>query len=407
MVTILKKPKGESKGVLVFTHKERYIFGLNVNILQRLLKYIDKKYICGMHWGFFQATNQYVDYIDFHLATSSAVTFDNRSNSKIIDLTSRNFIPEYFKPNSNPPIYDILYVGRLSKVKRINELVNVLRSLQRRGTEFSALILVNGPAKVGALDSTTDTKAMNQYGNFIEASENIKFVYQNNRFDFLPHELLNQVYNHAKCLTLFTQREGESRVIHEALMCGTPVVVREDLRGGGRDYLDETNSFQFNGHDEAVQIFSEIAESDDVGFDPGYLRKSLSAEYTTKKFESEIRAVFDSLGEPYEGSLDTENLEFKLPGHVSTLPDGMGSHRSNDLRNLMEFYRFVQYATGLELPGGYWFKTRLFVTDLMSVRVPRRVKAWGEIVIRMADERVPFPLYEKSWQLFHNLRSRI
>jgi glycosyltransferase involved in cell wall biosynthesis len=405
MVTILKKPTDDSKGILVFTHKEKYIFESYSSILIPIFAGIKQSYVAGMHWGFFQPNNQNFDLIDFHLATKSAVEFKDQNSSKIIDMVSRNFIPDYLEPSSKKPIYDILYIGRLSKVKRVHEILDVFKRLSNIDVDFSALLILNGPGTPNRLNSSFDTKSVEYYENYFKHMKNVTFVYQNNKFDLFPHVILKDIYNYAKCFTLFTQREGESRVIHEALMCGTPVVVREDLKGGGRDYLDETNSFQFGTLDEAVEIFTEIAESEDVGFDPSYLRQSLSAEYTTDQLEAELRDVFDSLGEPFEGQIDTENLEFKLPGHVATLPDGIGSDTSNDLRNLMQLYRFVEYATDADLPEGRLFMLRLLTTDLLSVRLPRWMKTRVEVMIRILDDKLALPIYEELWHLYHQLRS--
>ena len=58
----------------------------------------------------------------------------------------------------------------------------------------------------------------------------------------LSEQAISDFMNLSKVFTLFSDKEGESRVVSEALLCGLPVVVKKDILGGATDYLNIQNS---------------------------------------------------------------------------------------------------------------------------------------------------------------------
>ena len=61
----------------------------------------------------------------------------------------------------------------------------------------------------------------------------------------LSEQAISDFMNLSKVFTLFSDKEGESRVVSEALLCGLPVVVKKDILGGATDYLNIQNSKLF------------------------------------------------------------------------------------------------------------------------------------------------------------------
>ena len=74
-----------------------------------------------------------------------------------------------------------------------------------------------------------------------------------------------RLYRASRSFLLCSQREGESRVIHEALLSGTPVLARRDLIGGGLDHLDEANSQLYGTVEELASLMIGIKHQDPPG----------------------------------------------------------------------------------------------------------------------------------------------
>jgi len=66
-------------------------------------------------------------------------------------------------------------------------------------------------------------------------------LYFEKQFPLSKDEICNFM-NLSKIFLLPVEKEGASRVIHEALLCGLPVITCKNLKGGGLDYLNEKNS---------------------------------------------------------------------------------------------------------------------------------------------------------------------
>ena len=71
-------------------------------------------------------------------------------------------------------------------------------------------------------------------------------------------------YQWSKILCFFTEFEGESRVTHEALCCGLPIVCYKYLKGGANEYLNNENSIQFESYDNAYKSIIECINKNEI-----------------------------------------------------------------------------------------------------------------------------------------------
>jgi glycosyltransferase involved in cell wall biosynthesis len=347
MVSILKEKKGNSKGVLVFTHKERYIFNKPIKPLQRAIKKLKKEYILGMHWGYHHKNQSPIPYIDFHLAGKGTVSFANNVTTPTYEYCSRNFIPKYFVPFDCPIHWDIVTVATPTKIKRMDELLEVIIRTLDRGVDLKALLLCPRPMKL--TDRKWDHNFFSRYESDLSDSEKEKInlvtpIRTNDDIYPLPNQFIPYIYNSASAFTLFSEKEGESRVISEALLTGTKVITRNTLLGGGQDFLDQTNSELFASLDEAVDIFVDVNRNPgNYHFDPEYLRDSLWAPRTVPAFESVIEEIFEYYNQPFDGKLYTSNLDDKLPSHETSLPKKFRKSGTNDLKNQFAALKYIEY----------------------------------------------------------------
>jgi glycosyltransferase involved in cell wall biosynthesis len=102
--------------------------------------------------------------------------------------------------------YDLIYVGRLAKVKHVDILLKAVQLTKNEYPDINAVIVGDGECR----------SALENLSNNLGLSENIHFVgYQTNVWDW---------YNKAKISVLTSEREGFPYSVVESLSCGLPVI---------------------------------------------------------------------------------------------------------------------------------------------------------------------------------------
>jgi glycosyltransferase involved in cell wall biosynthesis len=344
MPFILKEPYENSKGVIVFTHKERQYLETTVPVLQKAISRLQEKYVIGIHWGHYHPEIGEMAYVDFHLAGEGTISLKPGVQARRIPLCSRNFTPSCFREMGIAKYWDILNISRPIKQKNLAEFLSVIRKVYDRHHRLKVLLICPCPEKMEEHDGWY-RGIYDDYTRMFSPVERQTFTLMMLKGDGYPFPLSQQMvaycYNASQIFTLFSDEEGESRVIAEALVCGLPVVFKKHLRGGGADFLTETNSRQFSSLDEACEIFVELSQNyDRYRFDTLALQKQLSESYTAELLEKEIKSLFAAMRLDFRGSLDLSGLALKLPGHCITLPRFLRLPNSNDLisHNAALFY---------------------------------------------------------------------
>jgi len=345
MVSVLKKPTSNSRGVLIFTHKERQFFSSGLDIVESKIKSLKKEYVVGMHWGIYQPDPvDKIPYVDFHLARESTVSFNSETTR--IPLVAYNFNPKYMEPLDVPKRWDILTVAHPSKRKRLSDLLETIKIMFDEGYSPNVLLWCPSPAERGG--PNWDQRFFELYENIFTNDERdqieLTTPIRDGSLYPLPHEIMPYLYNSSKIFTLFSNLEGDPRAITEALMCGTPVVVRSDLVGSGKDYLNAENSEIVTTKREAAQTFQEMLQNPDkYQVNADQLGKQLSIEHTAEKLEQGIKSVFQEKRYNYEGEIIKNNLSMKLPSHEITLPQRLRQKQSNDIKDIVSFVQFCDY----------------------------------------------------------------
>ena len=133
--------------------------------------------------------------------------FAQRGIAGSIHIMPGGFDEIRFQPSHALPTKEIITVGRLSTVKRIDLLLEVVALLQSAHPAISAIVVGDGPER-----TALERKAME-----LGIGDRIKFVgHQDNVENWLQQ---------SKIFVLCSDSEGVSQAMMQAMLCGLPAVV--------------------------------------------------------------------------------------------------------------------------------------------------------------------------------------
>ncbi len=369
---IFKHPESGNKGIVVFTHKEmNWLFpntqsikvvknvikhrSLNLSSLhspksrQEVYKKIRNSYFIGIHIGGTPSKIHPYSNCDFYMGGASVhpppIPHQKKRIMKI-PLPSRNFVPGVFSPTNAAKYWDILFISNSAKAKNADLFLQSIRNIFDSKINFKVL-LVSWQHR----DTRSDRiyhDLMNDYHQMFtfEERQNFHILRQSNEHSFCGHspQVTSLIYNHSKIFTLFSQAEGASKAISEALCCGLPVVVKNDLAGGGLDYLDETNSMLFSSYDTAHETLIEAVKNHQkFTLDPIKIRKQLGEEHSIHALKTYFARLYSDHGQQFDGQLiNTDNLNKRLPAHHLNVPWMRNIYNTADITTDKQLNIFVK-----------------------------------------------------------------
>jgi len=238
-----------------------------------------------------------------------------------VPLNSANFTPKVMKNKNYSKIWDLISVSKSAKGKNIDKLFTSIREIYDLGINIKVVLVVASNLKEPSNRHYTDI--LYDYNTIFSEAERENFVLiktdPETGFKGLSTNFLADLMNLSKVFTLFSQVEGESRAIKEAQLCGLPVVVKSDLMGGGRDYLNGDNSMLFSEYSDASKtILEAINNVDCFKVNQNDMDDSLSEEENISKLDNHLKSLFSKLGLNYSGDLiNTDSLARRLPAHYN------------------------------------------------------------------------------------------
>ncbi|MDA8932501.1 glycosyltransferase, partial [Flavobacteriaceae bacterium] len=326
MAHIFKHPENGNKGIIIFTHKELklFIFKINrrtvksplINLFiyfnfKNKIKKIKKKYLVGVHWGSFSKNQMTPSWVDFHMTAPGTASF--RDNPKIIPYNSANFTPIVMRKELNAEKYwDIICVAHNANKKKYPELLRSIRKLYDMDSDVKVLFVI------ASLKTEPNKNYYNNifkdYFNLFSAKEREFFTiiktHPETGFQGFSYTFLSYLYNRSKIFTIFSQMEGECRVVKEAQLCGLPVVVKSDVQGGIRDYLNADNSLFFDEYESAHLTLKKAVDNFEAfNVDPDFWAKELREDYSLENLKKHFKELYKSKGLVFDGKLiNTDNL---------------------------------------------------------------------------------------------------
>ncbi len=355
-------------GIIIITHKEFNYFNLNItlrkkNIIKILfypffflkkiffkffLLNLSSKYLIGIHWGAHSSINQTPDWVKFHLSAPGTAKIED--GKFIIPLNSANFIDDLIHKKNYPKIWDILSIAKNIKVKKLDQFLLSIRKIYDTKRYFKVLLVIS--SNLVEPKNKFYTKIFDDYKNLFNDFEREQFVILKTHplsgFKGLSTFLISDLLNLSKVFTLFSESEGESRVIKEAQLCGLPVVVFKNLKGGGKDYLNNNNSLFFDNYDEAYKTLIKAVENFDQ-FEIDTI--SLSKEISENANKINLCKYFDKLFQFYNLEnnhiyVNNNNLSRRLPSHffdksIFWANSNKFFYTTTDIISLNLFFKFL------------------------------------------------------------------
>lgn len=141
-----------------------------------------------------------------------------------------------FRPAEEPPIYDLVLVGRLSDIKRVDIFLRTVRCLIETGMDIRAVVVGDGPSR-------QDLEKLSQ---FLGILGNVSFVGQ--------QQEIETWLRRSRVFVLTSDSEGLSQAMIQGMLCGLPAVVSHvgDL---GDLVEDGVNGYLIS--DRTPEIFAE------------------------------------------------------------------------------------------------------------------------------------------------------
>ena len=171
MVYVLKQYKKNKKGIIIFNADEKDFFKRKYIkfLYKKKLDLLKKKYFFLMHWSWYGFREKDIPYIDYHLAGSSTLSFENKNNNRIVDFCNRNFIDKIFQIKKTEKIYDVISIIRPVHWKNLKELFKAANQLYKKKLFYKFLIIFPMPSDKTFYSNrnTYYTKLIDDYNLYI------------------------------------------------------------------------------------------------------------------------------------------------------------------------------------------------------------------------------------------------
>jgi glycosyltransferase involved in cell wall biosynthesis len=160
-----------------------------------------------VEWRLIQAVNHF-DWV-ITMGTRAIDFFKQHGIESNFHVVSGGIDPERFRPATETPPTDLILVGRLVDIKRIDVFLRAVQLLKNDNPDVSAIIVGDGPnrADLEALARSLDVEA------------NVRFVGQQAN--------VHQWLTRAKIFVLTSDSEGLALSLMEAMTCGLPPIVTD------------------------------------------------------------------------------------------------------------------------------------------------------------------------------------
>jgi len=292
------------------------------NRIEKVFNKIRRHYFIGVHIGANPAVISRYDNCDFYFASNQ---FDMKEIKHVlkIPLVSRNFTPKCFYNRRQEKYWDILCVARNIKIKNLDLFLKSIRKIYDLGYDFKVLLISPESRNQDQDPKKFYISLMNDYYKLFSDNErqNFSILQLSSEIGFpgLSSEVMSHFYNSSKIFSLFSNAEGGSKVISEALLCGLPVVVKENLEGGGRDFLSKDNSILFSSFENAHESLIKAVENFNLfNIENETLCQNLSEEFSVEKLKEYFKKLFEENGQTFDGKLiNTDRLNFRIPAHLN------------------------------------------------------------------------------------------
>ncbi|MCU7830011.1 MAG: glycosyltransferase [Candidatus Thiodiazotropha sp. (ex Myrtea sp. 'scaly one' KF741663)] len=141
------------------------------------------------------------------MGTGAVDYFKSRGVKQQFEIVPGGFDETHFSPGNLTKEYDLILIGRLSKVKRVDIFLRAIEIASKQIENISAVIVGDGP----------DYEKLNKLSSDLGLDQQVNFVgWQSNVAQWLQQ---------SKVFVLTSESEGLSQALIQAMMVGLPAVV--------------------------------------------------------------------------------------------------------------------------------------------------------------------------------------
>ena len=326
MAHIFKNATPWQNGIVVLSHIEaRIASDQHLDIINNIK---NKGYFIGVHYGGFSHGATYPDFADFFMGKPSVTDIAQRyPESFDIPVVSSNFTSTVFKKDPEVKKYwDIINVSRSGNVKRLDVFFREIKKIYESGKKYKILLVCakRNEEKLWPQDHFMNIEDV-YYDLFTDEERQLFTLMrldESLEFKGLSKKQLSFFYQCSKVSTLFSMCEGSPGVIAESLLSEVPVVVSSGQIGSGRDFLNESNSVQWNNDNFAHAALIDAVENyDRFTFDMDVINYNYREDMGLERVKEYFTKLYDNHGQKFDQQLiNTDDLVSRLPSHYTNLP---------------------------------------------------------------------------------------
>lgn len=379
MAHIFKRPSGEKKGIIVFTHKEyNFLEEKNgplsiktsqpypdlpigypvVDIKNYMLGSKDKKenvisslkedYVLGVHYIGTDEEIKDAGWVDFHMNRNPKF---KSKYPEVIPIDGDVIVPKLFseKENSNK-YWDVISISHQARRKGIDILFEQVKRMYEEGDMINVLLVTvtrKEQDKLSFFNEMTEwyrrifNKEEREHFTLMKLSSDMSFM-------GLSQNQINFFYNSSRVFVTFSDWEGGPRVVPESLLCGLPVVIRRPIRSNYPRLLNEENCYVV---DECINgykhIKSAIRSSKNSRVNTDRVAKMVREDYKICDLICSFKDLFEYMGIEFNKKItNTDNLNQRLHSHWHKgIPWSNGEHGTADIKTYNQLEVFHEYAS--------------------------------------------------------------
>lgn len=221
----------------------------------------------------------YTDYC-FCLSTYAQKTlFDAGFRKDQVFITNLGTNLDLFRPKKSYSLsfqnsFRLLYVGRLSALKGIGDLISIMKTLER--TEPKIHLTLIGPQDKEEVIIK-------------ELPSNVSI------HPFLPQDKLVENYQAADVFINYSYSDSWAQTVIEAMACGTPAIVTENT--GSKDAVKRGGGWivPVNNNQKLQELLLHLANSSEEVKRKGKKAHEIAQEYTWNQYHASIEKALDQI----------------------------------------------------------------------------------------------------------------
>ena len=341
-----------------------------------------------MHFGWFDNKITDLNYVNFFFSDFKVTPLLNKK--KTLGFNSSYFVGNVFQYSNSKKIYDICFISRLTKQKRILDFLLKIKPIFQKKKNLKIIMVL--PDEDINFNFSKYKNFKNDFFKIFTHQERRQFDIITSKYNApmsLDENLISKIYNMSKIFVHNSVIEGNPRTVVEALCCGLPSIIPVPSELGNfpkntselyKYNLNKKNSFEKiimkllfkkinfkkNSH-QNMKLYSNIENSKKL---KKKLLKNLGHKYT-----SQVKSFLNL------------NLNRVLPGHTKFIDRKyIKKEEHDDLNSLVGAYFFFK---SIDFQMGFFLLCKCFVFD--------QIKFFSQLTLNLI--KIPFHFYKNYREL--------